>query len=207
MGKGIRCSMGKLAARRKGCMGERAKATQLDAGLPPAPDLADVTQQRLKHVLHGLADMDFPLSSASFEAVVRSEVGLSEEQVTPGFSRYSDLLRPAYIARGFIKDQKDVPPGRKYVCKVPCGIAHPGVCRTRDADFFPALKDAAVALTAICCRESLPVGCFYSLKCYDTEGAEVFFATAFLCYIRKANPQCAVFAGCMEEFSHSVNCH
>ena len=111
---------------------EKAKGPQGES----LPDAHAVLEEKLKGILLGVADSEFPLGLRAFEDTIRRELQLGDGEPLPGFTRYSKHLRSAYAARGFIEDHGDIPKSRKFSPHLPCHVAHPGVCRAECAPFL-----------------------------------------------------------------------
>ena len=106
--------------------------------------------EKLKSILFGLSDSSFPLSQVAFEDTVRHEFGLGASDPLPGIVKLVAKFKASYLAEGFQEDHGDVPKTRKFRSRVPCCIAHPGVCKHAHVDIFDALHLAARGVTSAC---------------------------------------------------------
>ena len=123
-------------------MAERSKAALLQAG--------ETEEERYHRLigdqLSGLSDLEQPLRAAVFAQVLEDiEAGLSEK----GMRKYSPLLRESFNSNIIVDDADDIPKKKRCQVRMPCGIAHPGLCPQKT----PAIFHSGVYL-GICVRDT-----------------------------------------------------
>lgn len=115
-------------------------AALLDASEDAAPD-AVPRQAALSTFVEVDGDKKFPLSEASLREEIFAALGATPSRL--GMTRYSAPLRERLTREAYTKEAGAIPPGTEYDYSQPCGLAHPGLCRTADAFFYERVKIAA----------------------------------------------------------------
>jgi hypothetical protein len=94
-----------------------------------------------------------------------------------------------------VTDQGEIPPTRKFKACAPCYLAHPGVCRTRDAHMFSELQSASRCLLEKLMDVSFCTGCFVRFVAKFSDGKEVH-STHYFASRRRGGPRLGVFVQC-----------
>jgi len=110
---------------------------------------ADIAAARvspsLRTVVSDIGDKRSPCRDSVFEAEVTRAVGRSQG-AAPGFTKHCDHYRPQQVDALFCEDLIDIPDDEDVAVRVPCPLAHPQLCATRDALIMP---------TVVACTKSL----------------------------------------------------
>ena len=107
-----------------------------DVDLPPEPEAVHDYDRNAGNVLWGISDLHNAINPAEASAVLLRE-WLGTDAIG-GFNQYQKRLRKRLVDALFIKDDGSIPPGSKNNTKKTCWMAHPGLCRERDAAFIEA---------------------------------------------------------------------
>ena len=68
--------------------------------------------EKLRHVLHGMSDLDTPLGLETYERTVRHETNTPADAPLPGFAKTVHAFRPTFVGSGYVKDEGDIPTGK-----------------------------------------------------------------------------------------------
>ena len=112
-------------------------------------------------------------------------VGAREDGSEPGFMSYKDTLRASQRDSIFVNDTDQVPKGAKIRYYVPCPLAHPGLCASRDGEALSKAKICADSLRSH--LSHLQIGAFFCAR-FSTSNRvrDEWFASA---YRRGAGPR------------------
>ena len=86
-----------------------------------------------------------PYKVPLFKQTVREAVECRADSF-PGFRAYCDIFRKAQLQQALIVDDTAIPAAKKFKVKVPCCLAHKGLCETRDKWCMAAVKAATKSL-------------------------------------------------------------
>ena len=109
--------------------------------------------------LFGLSTVGEAFEEKHFASVV--EPLLTDKR--RGMRNYSDKLRSEFVDRIVVPDNDAIPKGRRFVDRLPCGLAHPGLCPHKHPDTFAdglAIMEGFSKLV----KDHGKVGSFYSFK-------------------------------------------
>ena len=138
---------------------------------------------------------EWPIAPAVFEEVVREHARMDAGAPIGGFSKYAPSLRSEWAKRLLVRDNGEIPTGRKYSKRLPCAVAMPGMCVGRDSQLFSVLQGASEQLTELLLKHS--VGTFFLFRRNQPERNLDMFGV--LGARRFARPKLAVLVQCSKE--------
>eukprot|EP00973_Karenia_brevis_P093849 12419389-Karenia_brevis.AAC.1 len=137
-------------------------------------------------------------SACHVESAVKADAGIEAGAPMPGISSFGASFRDRQLAECFVSDEGDIKQDDTFEYVMPCCLAHPRLCATRDADILAPVKAANKALQhKLAC---LPGGTFFLLGSQDQAEPVPLMLSHFRC----SNPRVALFARCRFE---ATTCH
>jgi hypothetical protein len=99
----------------------------------------------LKTFVETEGDDSLPLKVDAFKRAVFEHLGKQGEGPEPGFTRYAEAMREKHVGRLFVTDDGAIPATDTFDYRLPCSLAHAGVCVTRDAEHMEVIYAIANA--------------------------------------------------------------
>ena len=147
----------------------------------------------VQSVIAQIGDERTPIRTDVFVKEIRKKCGVPERQDrVVGFTKYSGVFREGAQKRMLVRDDNSIDPARKFSYKLPCPLAHPGMCATLDKDFLPMLH--GIVKQAYMWLLQQPRASFHHVRVIgsgDDDDDHVDHRTAWmmLCHTRQANPK------------------
>jgi len=114
-------------------------AARADGAVDVAPPAVVRDRGVYRSVVSECGTARVPFADEWFERVVRKEMDIPQDEPMPGFDRYSHFFRDKYRPKSYVVDDQVIPNDLKIDYRLPCFLAHPRTCATRDAALMQAI--------------------------------------------------------------------
>lgn len=152
--------------------------------------------------MHAVGDGRSPFPEEVFRDTISRELQLPEHAHCPGFTRYSDTFRLKFLGSLVTRDAHDIPQDRKFDRRVPCSLAHPGLCQTQHAGILSKVRPCASALRK--CTQDVRLGTFFQLR-FDSIDEDGDLVAWFCIAYRHGSPKVLLLSpGVLDEASSQV---
>jgi hypothetical protein len=148
------------------------------------------------NVVKMMGDQRTPFQTAFFEMCIKKGMEIPDDEATPCFSSYERYFREQQLQKLFVEDVGDIGSDEEFEYTVPCGVAHPHICATRDREYIANIHEAAKELRKFLGKSKVGSGhCVWLTRAgQDGDVEESEKVHFWLSHFRGGGPKIAVLA-------------